>query len=201
VKKVVTVLALAVFLSTAAIGGAQSQLQVNPSQAVSNPVLEIPATMPKATEKALLAPFVGCWQSANTTEIVESRTPTGTIALPSTFVPGAVYFCWKTHAADGTVYFQPPVDGYVPVSEAWRQQGATSAWMHWRTGEVDPNSHRVNFELQNIVQLQHEEHESEEQYSCLPEGSEMECTVEGTYNRDHQPWFKEVDHFHMQKIN
>jgi len=202
-KALASVLVFTLLLSTTSICGAQSQLQVTPNQAPSKPTLEIPATVRSVaqTQQALLAPFVGCWQTSDTEEIVESRTATGTIPLPSVFIPGAVGFCWRTRDG-GTVYFQPPADGYVAISEAWRQQGATSVWMHWTTGEVDPSSHRVGFELQNIVRFQNNtEHESEERYSCLPEGPDIECTVEGIYNTNHQPWWKEVDRFHMQRTN
>jgi hypothetical protein len=202
--------ALALVLLTVSVASAQSQLQIKPNR-LSKPTLEIPpapipksvAPTPKAPSprEALLAPFVGCWISTDTEEIVESRTPTGTLPLPSAFVTGTVSFCWRTRD-DGTIYFQPPADGNVPVSDAWRQQGAISVWMHWTTGEVDPSSHRVNFELENIVRFQNNtEHESEERYSCLPEGSEIECIVEGIYNQNHQPHYKEVDHFHMHRMD
>lgn len=210
-KTLVSILAVALLLSISSIGGAQSQLRINPNRAPNKPVLEIPkvaiptslAPTPEAPSprEALLAPFVGCWLSTDTEEIVESRTPTGTLPLPSVFVTGTVSFCWRTRA-DGTIYFQPPADGNVAVSEAWRRQGAISVWMHWRTGEVDPSSHRVHFELENIVRFQNNtEHESEERYSCLPEGSDIECTVEGIYNQNHERHYKEVDHFHMHRMD
>ena len=38
-------------------------------------------------------------------------------------------------------------------------------------------------------------------YSCGSEGSELECTNERTASLNHQSWFTEVDHFHMQRTD
>jgi hypothetical protein len=59
-KTLVAVLAFTLLLSTASIGGAQSQLQIKPNQAPGNPTLEIPVAI-DPEQRPLDPTFVGDW--------------------------------------------------------------------------------------------------------------------------------------------
>jgi hypothetical protein len=192
-KTLVAVLAFTLLLSRAAIGDAQSQLQIKPKQAPGKPTLEIPV---------LLAPFMGCWYGSDTHEIVESRTATGALALPTKSTGGGLFFCWKT-GSDGAVYFQPPSGGYFPLREEDRQIGIVSWWSDYNTNwKVDPGDRRVRLEGRSILRyVNNREVEEETIQRCLPEGSEMECIQQYTTNWNHEPWYTEVDHFHMQRVS
>jgi hypothetical protein len=140
-----------------------------------------------------------CWSSED--EFIESRTLTGRFPMPTESVSN-FSFCWERHS-DGTVYFSDSLGGWKEkqLDEADRRLGIVSGRNSLNMSEVDPSSGRIKFQLQEIDQYQDQEHESDTQYNCSPEGSKMACKEETTYNLNHEPWFNEVAHFHMHRTN
>jgi len=163
--------------------------------------LPSPSTPAQTGEQATLARFVGCWHSGNTREIVESRTATGILAVPTITSPGTLTLCWKTQN-DGTIQLVADSEGYVNVGEEERRLGIISEFQHWSVDQVDKKDHRVILSLHTIRGYRDgSEAELEFGYSCGSEGSEIECTNKRTATLNHQPWFTEVDHFHMQRTD
>ena len=78
-----------------------------------------------------------------------------------------------------------------------------SWWSHYNPDpKIDPDSHRVTIEGRSILEyLNNNETEEETVESCLPDGSEMDCIQQTTTNSNHNPWYTEVDHFHMRRVN
>jgi serine/threonine protein kinase len=170
------------------------------SESAASPVPS-PSPPVDISQQATLALFVGCWHSDNAREIVESRTATGILAVPTRPPPGMLTLCWKAHD-DGTIHLVPDSEGYVIVGEEDRQLGIISEFHHWMVDHVDDKEHRVMLSLRTTRGYSDgSEAELEFRYSCSPEGSEMECTNKRTENLNHQPWFTEVDHFHMQRTH
>lgn len=161
-----------------------------------------PSTPARISEQATLALFVGCWHSSNTREIVESRTATGILAVtPPATSPGTLTLCWKAQS-DGTIQLVPDSEGYLNVGEEQRQSGIMSEFHHWTVDQVDEKEHRVILSLRTIRAYRDgSEAELEFRYSCGSEGPEMKCTNKRTASLNHQPWFTEVDHFHMKRTD
>ena len=174
-----------------------------PTQSLENSAspLPSPSTPAQIGEQATLARFVGCWHSGNTREIVESKTATGILAVPTGTSPGTLTLCWKAQN-DGTIQLVPDSEGYVSPGEQERRTGIISEFHHWKVDQVDEKEGRVILSLHTTRGYRDgSEAESVFRYSCGPEGSEIECTNERTANLNHQPWFTEVDHFHMQRTD
>ena len=161
-----------------------------------------PSTPAQISEQATLAPFVGCWHASNTREIVESRTATGILAVtPPPASPGTLTLCWKAQN-DGTIQLVPDSEGYVNLGEEQRRSGIMSEFHRWTVDQVDEKEHRVILSLRTTRAYRDgSEAELEFRYSCGFEGPEMECTNKRTATLNHQPWFTEVDHFHMKRTD
>jgi hypothetical protein len=109
--------------------------------------------------------------------------------------------CWKAQS-DGTIQLVPESEGYVNVGEEQRQAGIISELHHWTVDQVDEKEHRVILSLRTICAYRDgSEAELEFLYSCGSEGPEMKCTNKRTASLNHQPWFTEVDHFHMKRTD
>jgi serine/threonine protein kinase len=165
----------------------------------------IPSPIPMSVDQAqqaVLDKFRGCWFSSDTQEIVESRTATGALSLAGyRFVSGQMGFCWVA-SDDGAVNFRPPSDGYAKLRKVDRQIGEISQWAHWTMIGVDTMTHQVKLRSQTREKYRGNiEIEMEDEYTCTPEGPDIECTNMRTTNRDHQPFYKEVDHFHMERTD
>jgi serine/threonine-protein kinase len=174
-----------------------------PTQSSENTAspLASPSTPAQIGEQATLTRFVGCWHSGNTREIVESRTATGILAVPTGTSPGTLTLCWKAQN-DGTIQLVPDREGYVSLGEEERRTGIISEFHHWKVDQVDEKEGRVILSLRTTRGYRDgSEAELVFRYSCGPEGAEIECTNERTANLNHQPWFTEVDHFHMKKTD
>jgi serine/threonine protein kinase len=174
-----------------------------PTQSLENTAspLPSPSTPPQIGQQATLARFVGCWHSGNTREIVESKTATGILAVPTGTSPAPLTLCWKAQN-DGTIQLVPDSEGYVNVGAEERRTGIISEFHHWKVEEVDEKEGRVILSLQTTRGYRDgSEAELAFRYSCGSEGSKLECTNERTANLNHQPWFTEVDHFHMQRTD
>jgi serine/threonine protein kinase len=174
-----------------------------PTQSFENTASPLPSlsTPAQISQQAILARFVGCWHSGNTREIVESRMATGILAVPTGTSPGTLTLCWKAQN-DGTIQLAPDSEGYVKVGDEERRSGIISEFHHWKADPVDEKEGRVIVSLHTIRGYRDgSEAELEFRYSCGSEGSEIECTNERTANLNHQPWFTEVDHFHMRRTD
>jgi serine/threonine protein kinase len=183
------------------VSAAPPSLSSTPSLENTASPLPSPSTPAQISRQATLARFVGCWHSGNTREIVESRTATGILAVPTGTLPGALTLCWKAQS-DGTTQLVPDSEGYVNVGDEERRSGIISEFHHWSLDQVDEKDHRVILSLHTIRGYRDgSEAELEFRYSCGSEGSQIECTNERTANLNHQPWFTEVDHFHMQRTD
>jgi hypothetical protein len=176
---------------------------LSPTQSLENTPspLPSPSTPPQISQQATLALFVGCWHSGNTREIVESRKATGILAVPAVTSPGALTLCWKTQK-DGTIQFVPDSEGYVNVGEEQRQSGIISEFHQWRVDQVDEKAHRVILSLRTIRGYRDgSQAELEFRYSCRPDGPQLACTNQRTETLNQQPWYTEVDHFHMRRTD
>ena len=124
---------------------------------------------------------------------------TGILAVtPPATSPGTLTLCWKAQN-DGTIQLVPEGEGYVNVGEGQRQSGIISEFHHWSVDQVDDKEYRVILSLHTIHGYRDgSEAELDVRYSCRSEGRKVECTNKRTANSNHQPWFTEVDHFHMQ---
>jgi serine/threonine protein kinase len=175
----------------------------SPTQSLENTAspLPSPSTPAQISQQATLVRFVGCWHSANTREIVESRTATGILAVPAVTSPGALTLCWKAQK-DGTIQFVPESEGYVKVGEEQRQSGIVSEFHQWRVDQVDEKEHRVILSLRTVRGYRDgSQAELEFRYSCRPDGSQLACTNQRTETLNQQPWYTEVDNFHMQRTD
>jgi serine/threonine protein kinase len=174
----------------------------SPTQSLENTASPLPSTIPaQISQQATLALFVGCWHSGNTREIVQSRTATGILAVPTVTSPGALTLCWKAQK-DGSIQFVPDSEGYVNVGEEQRQSGIISEFHQWSVEQVDEKEHRVILLLRTIRGYRDgSQAELKFRYSCRPEGPQLACTNQRTETLNQQPWYTELDHFHMQRTD
>jgi hypothetical protein len=89
----------------------------------------------------------------------------------------------------------------VKLSEAQRHVGATSQWVQWKAFGFDPSTRQVTLQESTITKYTGSiEGETSTLLTCRLEGSQMECRQDETFTSDNQPWYKEVDLFHMQRV-
>ena len=94
----------------------------------------------------------------------------------------------------------PDSEGYVNLGEEQRQSGVISEFHHWSVDQVDEKEHRVVLSLRTTRGYRDgSQAELEFRYSCRPEGLQIACINYRTETLNQQPWFTEVDNFHMQR--
>ncbi len=195
--------------SATAIAGSENFLvrdqnsAMRTARAFKHAALLCRAQQPSSFHDAMNAPvaksltLLECWSSEN--EFVESRTQTGRFPLP-TETHSNLDICWE-RLSDGTVRLPASTNYRNQLDETDRQMGMSSHRISMSVNEVDPRSGQIKFEMQETDEFPNQEHESDTQFSCLPDGSRMACKDQTIYNLNHEPWLTEAGHFRMHRTN